>query len=188
MFAWGCGEMDWIVLAWFLTVLICLANALLFCLRPVHLPPLFPVWSISLTQEMWCGYISHLCYRIKAALLFLPFGEARKGGQALHKKVRSAGALSISGVACLSWRKMDLGWETKPQKHLLNNLQQVTKAAMIREKRSFLEAKCSSPGNTDFSLHTSSSDLLSQTGQSSERTCFISSQIGNRPPCHFYLK
>lgn len=114
-FAWGWGGMDWIVLTWFLTLLIYLTNALLFSLHHLHLASPFPIWSISLAQEMWCGYISHLYYRIKAALLLLPFGEERRGGQALHKEVRSAGDLSFSGVVCFFWRKMDLGWETKTQ-------------------------------------------------------------------------
>lgn len=90
---------------------------------------------------------------------------------------------------CLLVLEEDGSWlGDKTTKHLLNNLLQVTKAATIREKRSFLEAKRRSPGNTDFSLCTSSLDLLSRIGQSSERPCFISPQIGNLPSRNFYLK
>lgn len=90
---------------------------------------------------------------------------------------------------CLLVLEEDESWlRDKTTKHLLNNLLQVTKAAMIREKRNFLKAKCRSPGNTDFSLLTSPFDLLSQTNQSSKRTHFISPQRGNLPPCNIYLK
>lgn len=57
---------------------------------------------------------------------------------------------------CLLVLEEDGSWlRDKNTKHLLDNLLQVTKAAMIKETRSFLEAKCRSPGNADFSLCTS---------------------------------
>lgn len=186
MFAWGCGEMDWIVLAWFLTVLICLANALLFHLRPVHLPPPSLIYQLDTRNVMWVHFSSVLQDKSCPFISTIWRGEKRWTGPPQKGEISRC---PFNFWGCLLVLEEDGSWlRDKTTKHLLNNLQQVTKAAMIREKRSFLEAKCSSPGNTDFSLHTSSSDLLSQTGQSSERTCFISSQIGNLPPCHFYLK
>lgn len=53
----------------------------------------------------------------------------------------------------------DESWlRDKNTKYLLNNLLQVTKAAVMREKRNFLKAKHKSPGNPDFSLLRSSFD------------------------------
>lgn len=90
---------------------------------------------------------------------------------------------------CLLVLEKDGSWlGDKTTEHLLNNILQVRKAAVIREKGDFLEAKCRSPGNPDFNLRISSFDLLSQTNQGSEMIHFISSQAKILPPCNFYPK
>lgn len=76
----------------------------------------------------------------------------------------------------------------KTKENLLNNILEVKKVAVIREKRSFLEAKCRSPGNPDFNLRISSFDLLSQTKQGSEMIHFVSSQVIVLPPSNFHPK
>lgn len=62
---WG---VDWIALTWTPPVLVCPTNALPFSPHLSRVSPPFPVWSINLTQEIWCGYVSHLYYRITTAL------------------------------------------------------------------------------------------------------------------------
>lgn len=111
-FAWGCRGMDWIVLTWFLTLLIYLANALQSTSPTSGFPIPNLIYQLDTRNVMWVHFSFVLQDKSCSFIATIWREEVDKPST---KKWDQQVTFHFLGVFCLFWRKMDLGWETKPQ-------------------------------------------------------------------------